>query len=193
MVDTDVNRDAEVETQIMLLELPIGGGPHDRERERAAAWLLQHADRAYPRILASLTDGTAGANVIAVTARFNRKESIPPLAKLLFGQGSTAWIVGHALAQHTDPTAGEALRRAVVSSNSEVAVAAADALGTRADPGDCGVLMQALATGDASVRYHVLQAASPLGCIQPDLLKRMAREDEDADVRDLASRLLGNR
>jgi HEAT repeat protein len=189
MTGSAPNRDQEVETQIMLLETPFGDGPHKRERDRAAAWLVEHPDRAYPNLLALLEAGRAGAGVIGLMPTFDRKESIPPLARLLAGPEPVAWPAGQALARHTDPSAGAALRAALASPEPEVAIAAADALATRGDPRDCSALSGVLGARDARVRYHVVQAAATLGCLDAVRLESIARSDDSADVRDLASRL----
>lgn len=184
-------RDQEVETQIMLAETPFGDGPHQRERERAAAWLVAHADRAYPALLARLDEEKAGVAVIELLPRFGRAESIPRLERLLAGPEPPAWAAGQALALHPQPAAGEALRRALASREPAVAGIAAEALGTRGDRGDCAALVRAAGAADTRLRYHAVQAAGKLGCLGRETLESLVRSDADADVRDLAKRLLG--
>ena len=187
---TKHNSDPEVETQITLLETPFGDGPHQRERDRAAAWLVANADRAYPQILARLDEGRASVALIEILPRFERAESIPRLERLLMGSEATAWAVGQALALHPQPTAGEVLRRALGSPQSATAIIAADALATRGDPSDCAALATRLGAPHAGVRYHVVQAAGRLGCLSRAALESLASSDNDADVRRLAARLL---
>jgi HEAT repeat protein len=193
MVEPRGDRDAEVEMQIILLETPFGDGPHQRERERAAAWLVAHAERAYPRVLALLDEDRAGVGVIDLLPSFDRAESIPSLTRLLAGPEHTAWTAGQALARHTNPEAGEALRRALSSPDPEVAIIAADALMTRNDRGDCAALATAVGAADARVRYHALQAAGRLRCLERSTLESLVRADASAEVRDLAARLLKQR
>lgn len=187
------NRDQEVETYIMLAETPFGDGPHAREREHATAWLLGHADRAYPRLLARLDEGRASVAVIELLPRFGRVESIPRLERLLVGPEPPAWAAGQALALHPQPAAGEALRRALTNKEPAVGVVAADALATRSDHGDCAALVAAAGAPDARLRYHAVQAAWKVGCLGREALEALVRLDGDADVRGLAAKLLENR
>ena len=185
--------DTEVETQLTLAESPVGGGPHQRERERAAQWLLDHADRSYPVVLARFDQGRAGEALVALLSRFDRHESIPRLERLLSGPEPPAWAAGQALARHSQPAAGEALRRALGHADPKVATIAADALGTRGDRGDCAALVVHVQNPDARLRYHVVQAAGHLGCLARADLESLARSDADADVRALATRLLAEK
>ena len=184
------SQDEEVETQLTLAETPFGGGPHQRERERASAWLIAHADRAYPRLLARLDQGRAGVALIELLPRFERVESVPRLERLLAGPEPPAWAAGQALARHPQPAAGEALRRALGHADAAVAAVAADALATRGDRADCAALVTATAAPDATLRYHAVQAAAQLGCLGWEALESLARSDGDAEVRGLAARLL---
>jgi HEAT repeat protein len=186
----DQARDREVEDHIMLAETPFGDGPHERERERAAAWLLDHAARAYPRLLAHLDEGRASVAVIELLPRFGRPESIPRLERLLVGPEPPAWAAGQALALQPQPAAGEALRRALASGEPAVGAIAADALGTRSDPGDCAALVAAIHAPDGRFRYHAVQAAWKVGCLGREALESLVHQDSDADIRGLAARLL---
>lgn len=184
--------DAEVETQIMLAETPFGDGPHARERDRAIEWLVAHADRAYPVLLARVSGGRASAAVIDLLPRFAREESIAPLEKLLSGPEPPAWAAGQALARHPQKAAGDALRRAIATRGA-AAVVAADALATRGDRGDCAALVAAAGASDARLRYHAVQAAGTLGCLGREALQSFERSDSDADIRGLATKLLAKR
>ena len=182
--------DEEVETQIMLLQTPFGGGPHQRESEHAADWLVAHADRSYPRLLADVDAGHASPALIELLPHFGRAESISRLERLLAGPELVAWTAGQALAAHRQPAAGAALRRALSGPSVPVAIIAADGLGTRADHADCPALIAAAQRHDARLRYHALQAGAKLGCFTPEALQSIARTDGDADIRGLASRLV---
>jgi HEAT repeat protein len=192
MDDPSNKRDAEVETQITLAETPFGDGPHARERNRAIEWLVAHADRAYPVVLARVAGGRATAAVIDLLPRFAREESIAPLEKLLSGPEPPAWAAGQALARHPQKEAGDALRRLLTRSGAS-AVVAADALATRGDRGDCAALVAAAGSTDARLRYHAVQAAGTLGCLGRDALQSFERSDTDPDVRGLAAKLLAKR
>jgi HEAT repeat protein len=187
------DRDEEVETQIMLLEVPFGDPPHLRARARASDWLMGHPERAYPRLLARLESGRATPALVELLARLGRAESIAPLERLLTGPTSTepeAYQAGQALAMHPQPAAGEALRRALANGEPHLATIAADALATRGDRSDCAALSTHLTAPDGRLRYHVVQAADRLDCLARDDLEKLARSDSDSDVRDLARRLL---
>jgi HEAT repeat protein len=184
------SRDPEVETQIMLSETPFGDGPHQRERERAVEWLVAHADRAYPHILARLDEGRATEALIQLLPRMGRAESIPRLERYLTQTESLGWAAGRALALHPQPAAGEALRRALANRDPAVAALASDALGTRGDRADCAALLAAAHAPDARLRYHAVQAAGKLGCFDRKALESLAQFDADADVRGLAAELL---
>lgn len=184
--------DAEVEQQVTLLETPFGGDPHQRDRDRAAAWLVAHPDRAYPLLAARVDAGLAGVAVIELLPRFARAESIPRLERLLAGPEATAWEAGQALALHPQAIAGEVLRRSLGNSDRAIAIIAADALGVRGHVDDCPALVRLLSAPDAGVRYHVVQASGKLGCLTREALDSLARTDLDSDIRELATRLLSH-
>jgi hypothetical protein len=190
MAKSETQSDEEVETQLALAQSPLGGGPHQRQRERAAQWLVEHADRSYPVVLERLERGQVGVALVDLLPRFDREESIPALTRLLSGSEPPAWAAGQALARHSQPAAGEALRGALENADPKVAAIAADALGTRNDRGDCGALLAHIEAADARLRYHVVQAAGNLGCLTKPQLESLARADPDADVRALAEKLL---
>lgn len=180
----------DIETRILLLDTPFGSEPHQRERDRAAAWLLEHADRAYPILIARLIEGILSAGAIALLPRFGRAESIAPLTRLLTGPEGIAWESGQALAQHPQPAAGEALRHALANSDPAVAIIAADALARRGDRGDCAALTKRLNATHSGLRFHALQAAALLECLSRDAIAERAETDPDPEVRSLATRLL---
>jgi len=187
---TKQTRDREVDQQISLLETPFGDGPHQRERERAAAWLVANSGRAYPQIVLRLSEGRASVALLELLPRFGRAESIPLLQRLLSGPQATAWAAGQALALHPQPAAGEALRRSLLRHDPVLAIIAADALATRGDRTDCAALTALIDVPDSRLRYHVVQAAGKLGCLTREALQALARGDADADVRGLAAKLL---
>jgi HEAT repeat protein len=190
---TQIPDEDAVAARLALLDSPFGSEPHRRERERAAQWLLAHAERAYPVLLARLAAGRAGAGAVALLPRFGRGESVAVLARLLHGPELVAWGAGQALAQQPQSEAGAALRRALADANPKVATIAADALAGRGDPGDCPALAARLGAADPVVRYHVLQAADRLGCLMPAEIAGLAENDPDLEVRGLASQLLARR
>jgi HEAT repeats len=180
--------DAELEGRIAMLELPLGGDPDVRERERAAEWMLEHADRAYPELLERARLGHAGPAAIELLARFGRPDSIPVLAALLDQLDPQGFAASRALAAQPEPDALVALREAL-RSGGDRAVLAADALGARGDASACPDLEAAAADADERLRYHAVQAAGALGCLSSDRLAEIAASDPNADVRALAGRL----
>jgi HEAT repeat protein len=181
--------DQELETRIMLLQSPFGGAPHEHERQQAADWLVAHAARAYPRLLAGLAAGMLGRAVIQLMPRFGRAETIPVLERLLWGSELFVEAAAQALALHPQREAGEALDRALARPEPGVVKAAADALVTRGDRAHCPTLIAALKTPEPIARYHVVLAAGTLGCLQPAELATMSRTDPDPEVRELAAKL----
>lgn len=181
--------DPELETRIALLESPFGSDPHVRERERAATWLLEHADRSYPVLLERARSGMAGVGAIELLGRFGRADSVPVLDALLEGDELLARAAAQALAFHPDPSAFQALRDGLTSGGSR-AVLCADAIGARGDAAACPELRTAAQDPDARLRYHALQAAvAPgLACFTDAELDQIESAEADADVRDLARR-----
>ena len=177
--------DPELENRIMLLDVPFGSKSHVRGRERAAQWLLEHAEHSHPALLGAIAAGRAGPGAIALLGAFARADSIGLLSKLLTDGGPHAWEAAQALALHPQPAAAEALRLALGDPATTVAIAAADALAARGDAGECGALVAQLSALDPALRYHVVQAAARLGCLPAELLAQLARSDRDADVRTL--------
>jgi HEAT repeat protein len=182
--------DPEVETQLMLLESPLGSEPAVREREQAAAWLLAHPERAYPVLLASAADGVAGPATIELLGRFGNADSVPVLAGLLDATEPTGRAASQALAEHPAPAALEALL-AGLRAGGDAAIRCADALAARGDAEACPALREAAGSVDAVARYHAIQAAAALRCLRTEELSDLADSDPDPDVRELATSLLG--
>jgi hypothetical protein len=180
----------DLETMITLVESPLGGPPHVRERERAAAWLIANADRAHPAILERARQGRAGPGSIEVLGRLGRSDSVPVLAGLLGGDERSGRAAASALARHPDPAALAALRDGL-RADGDQAVRSADALAARGDDTACPELRAAIAGDDARVRYHALQAALELHCVPDDMLARLAASDPAPEVRELARRAAG--
>jgi HEAT repeat protein len=182
--------DLELDTQIALLESPLGGEPHVREREGAAAWLLARPDRSYPALLARASEGIAGPATVELLGEFGRADSVPVLAALLDREEPMGSVAAGALAGQPDPAALDALREGL-RRGGERAVRCADALGARGDPAACPDLHAAAEGSDARLRYHAIQAAAApeLDCLSPARLLEIEASDPDADVRALARSL----
>lgn len=181
-----------VNDRIALLSAPFGDEAGLRERERAAHYLLEHADAAYPELLRLLESGDA-ANPIAIVEllpRFGREASVSALSHLLEdGDELVAPASAHALAGHSQVSAHRALIAALESSRSVTVAAAADALARRGEP-DCAALWRAMTHSDPRARYHVVQAAAALHCLSGDQLRSIAATDTDPGVKQLAASLL---
>lgn len=182
--------DTEVETQIMLLQNPFGDPPHVREHEQAAQWLVAHSDRAYPRLLAMVREGTAGPAVVELLPAFGRAESVPALEALLNGPERLGWVAGQALARHSGPEGLLALRRAVRSNETGAVIAAAEGLAARGEKAACPDLVAAVAHTDWRARYYAVQSAAGLGCLSHQQLEELAMRDPIEDVRALAAKVL---
>jgi HEAT repeat protein len=83
-----------------------------------------------------------------------------------------------------------ALIRGLTQANPNSIVAAADGLMTCNDATACSALVAAITHDDPTVRYHIIQAAATLNCLDERQLTAIAHNDPDRDVRDLAMRLL---
>jgi len=184
-----------VSDRIALLSAPFGDEAGLRERERAAHYLLEHADAAYPELVLLLESGDAANSfaIIELLPRFGRESSVSVLARLLEdGDELVAPASAHALADHSQASAHHALIAALESSRSATVAAAADALARRGEP-DCAALVRAMTHSDPRARYHVLQAAAALHCLSGDQLRSIAATDTDPDVQQLAASLLDAR
>jgi HEAT repeat protein len=156
---------AEVGQQLRRLLAPSGDPAYRRVRGEALAWLLDHAESAYPELL-SIVD-TDDPPVLAIEALplFRRAESVPVLERLLHSaEEPTVVVVAQALADHDQPAAATVLSKALGSPRDQVVASAADGLAHRGDPAACGVLAQALRHPDPEVRERIQTALTTLGC-----------------------------
>lgn len=185
--------EAELESHLRFLMDPFGDEPHRRQREQSVAYLLAHAAEAYPRLLAALRANPAALNaasIIEVLPLFGRPESVPMLEDVLArASDPTAAAAGDALGRHPGDEARAALLRALTSPRPEAVSAAADGLMVRGDRSACPALAAVLGHADPVVRYHAVRAAAALGCLTPERLEALEREDPDPDVRSLAAGL----
>jgi hypothetical protein len=184
----------DVERQIRAL-VSLGGHDADRrERDRAVAFLLAHADEAHPRLLALLDpeSGYVPVSVVNALPLFGREEAVPVLDKLMRGGAELISLsAGQALARHPHSAALEALVRGLEDSRDETKVAAIDGLMTRGDKSVCNALRKLLDEASYEVRYHAVKAAGNLGCLSSEMLRQIAANDVEQDIRELASSLIG--
>lgn len=189
---------AELQRRVRAIQTPFGDEPHLRQREAALDWLLAHSDLAHPVLLDLLQSGRATnrkAMMMAI-ARFGRLESVVVLQQALMAGDEAAWTAGAALAAHPAPEALDVLFSALQSEQSIVVIAAADAVMARADRRACATLKVALNQLDNvtrlsdEMRYHLVQAAGSLGCLDSEFLAHLATSDPDDDIRTLAADFL---
>lgn len=113
---------------------PFGGPEHQTRREQALAFLVAHADDAYPRLLAMI-DAAAGTGPVAALRAlplFGRPDAVPVLAAVLRnGNEAIAGVAANALADHPDARAEDALVDALNDRREAVVEAATSALHTR--------------------------------------------------------------
>ena len=183
----------EIELHLDLLQDPFGdAGPHEFAG-RAERYLLDHATEAHPRLLELLETDRASnpPAVIDLLPRFGLPESIPVLEKILTqGLDSLSGTAATALARHPAGEAFQALVRGLAGTAPEVVKASADGLAIRGDRAACPRLRDRLDHPDSEIRYHVIQSAARLGCLDPGELAAIAETDRDADIRHLAQRIL---
>lgn len=182
---------AEIEIAIDELSVPRGDPGDVQTRDSALEFLLTHADRAHPRLLAAVDPTSGGpAPLVLALARFGRPESVPVLNSILRNAADTrASIAARALAEHPLATALEALLDALSSTREATATAAADGLLLRNDRTACPELLKRSGVANVEIRYHIVQAAAGLGCMRADVLEQISRQDPDRMVRELAARL----
>ncbi|HKE25423.1 MAG TPA: hypothetical protein VKB88_23855 [Bryobacteraceae bacterium] len=188
---------ADIDRAIAVLAAPLGQPGDDDSRRRALDFLLSRADEAHPRMLAALdASGRSAAPQFLVLAlpAFARAESIPPLESILNNAGEAdAMVAARALAAHPASAARETLLRALGSEHEPSAAAAADGLLLRGDPSVCRELLRFTNHRNREIRYHALQAAAGLGCIDDNTISLISARDADEQIRELARRLLDER
>ncbi|SRR5216683_3079731 len=183
----------ELEQNIRALLSSRGHEADRREHDRALAFLLAHPDEAHPRLLALLDPQSAAVPVAAVNALplFGLADSVPVLEKLMReGAELISISAGQALGRHSRPEALEALLRGLEDGREETKVAALDGLMTRGDNSVCPVLQKLLDHSSYEVRYHAVKAAGKLRCLTSENLKQIAANDNERDIRELASTLM---
>lgn len=186
--------DEELERAIVFLQDPFGDEIHQRAQLRATQFLLKHPDESHPRLLKLLQSGGASNPyaIVEVLPRFGLLESVPVLEELLTrGPVTLSASVGQALAKHPLNEALLVLLRALTSPKKEVVIAAADALMSRGDSSACSGLKKILSHPERELRYHVIQAAASLGCLDSTTLAKVARNDQSTEIRELANLFIG--
>ncbi len=186
----------DLDGQLSMALNPVGGDAEGRIRERAIQYLLQHADAAYPRLIGALESAPFGLNapaLIELLPRFKRADSIPILARILAsGQESVARAAGQALGYSEGEEPRQVLTEALSSPNPETVIGAADGLfmlgdKARGEKTACPALLKAANHPNANVRYHVLQAALHLECLDANERERLLR-DPDISIRQLVEK-----
>jgi HEAT repeat protein len=162
-----VSDDAILGAMRTLLSPHGGGGGHARDRDRAAAVLVEAGDVGHAAVRDALAAAPPGASTTALVRllpAFARPEDVPVLAELLRSVSDPDRIVAaQALAEHPDDAALTALVDGLSGSPPEAA-AAAQALPLRGDRSACEPLRAAVSHPDPWVRECAEQAAAALGC-----------------------------
>lgn len=150
-----------------LLSPHGGGAGHVRDRDRAAAVLVEAGDDGHAAVrdaLAAAPPGVSTTALVRLLPAFARPDDVPVLAELLRSASDPDRIVAaQALAEHPEPAALTALIDGLSGSPAEAA-AAAQALPLRGDPSACEPLRAARSHPDPWVRECAEQAAVALGC-----------------------------
>lgn len=188
---------AEIEMHLRLALTPSGDRASLRQRELSTQRLLGHAEEVLPRLLERVRRKPAAWDAPAILdliARFQSVESVPLLADLLQrGIEETSRAAGRALGAVPHDSARDALLRALEAESAEVRIAAIEGVRLRGETQLCGALEKTLADDDANLRYYAVNAAAALGCLDDPRLSRIAREDADPYVRDLAAEWMRRR
>lgn len=186
--------EAEINEKLQTLLSPLGSAQHLRARERAAHFLLAHADQSHPRLLAALRANPTGLKapaIIEVLPLFAHEESVPLLEEVMaLGAELVSRSAGLALGRHPSKNARQALLQGLRSALPEIVIAAADGLSVRADDTSCGALRDLVKHEDPTVRNHVIQAAIKLQCFGRSELANLSEDEADEDVRALVQQTL---
>lgn len=183
----------EVDVQIQALLSPHGHEAERRAHDQALAFLLEHADEAHPRLLGFLDPAQPYVPVAVVNSLplFGRADSVPVLEKLMReGADMISLSAGQALGRHPHAEALQALLRGLKHDRDETKVSAAEGLLTRGATKSCQALSELLNDPSYEVRYHVINSAGKLGCLSREDLGEIARNDSEADIRELAAKLM---
>ncbi|HXJ86672.1 MAG TPA: HEAT repeat domain-containing protein [Candidatus Binatia bacterium] len=171
----------KIEFHLRFLLDPFGDAPHLRQRELSVEYLLAHADQAYPRLLQALRANPLALNapaIIEVLPRFGRADSVPILAQIMeAGAEQVSGVAGQALGRHPDPSAKTALLRGLQAQSPETVAAAADGLMVRGDRTVCVHLKAHFGHSSQVARYHVIQAAFKLGCLDSAEVGELKKAD----------------
>lgn len=178
--------DSEVDHQLAALHIRAGSPPDLRQRDRALVWLLQNADRAFPRVLARATAEWNDPVLLDLLGRYRRAESTAVLLRA-FSDERARLQAASGLGLSPDPAARAALRTALESAESGKAAAALSGMGASGDPSYCVDIASQLHAENAEVRWMAVEAGARLACLGPATLESVSRSDGDAAVRALAA------
>ena len=181
--------DPEVIRQLAALHIRAGSPPDPRQRDRALAWLLEHADRSLPVALARAEEAPQDAVLVDLLGRLRRPEATA-LLRRAFADERTRQYAAAGLGLSPDPVARAALRSALDSPNPAEVVAALAGLGASGDPTVCADITPRLHAANAEVRWMAVEAGSRLKCLDRATLEGIVRSDPDASVRALAAERL---
>jgi hypothetical protein len=181
--------DPEVLRQLRSLHIRAGSAPDLRERDRAMAWLLAHAERSLPVALARAEQAPLDAVLVDLLGRLRRPETTALLVRAFADERLRPYAAA-GLGQSPDPAARAALRRALASVDPGQVAAALAGLGASGDRALCADILPRLQAPDAEVRWMAVEVGSRLECLDRAALEEIARTDTDATVRALAQQRL---
>jgi len=180
----------EIREHLALALHPSGRHADEVARQQAIEWLVARTDEIHPHLLEWLRREPEGPSALAILdllPAFAKPEAVPILRSALASSDEyVAEIAGKALGRHPAPVAEAALAAALMSQKAHIVAAAADGFLLRGDQSACETLLAALPQSDPIARYHVIRAASRLGCLSEQQLVELASNDEDPDIRRLA-------
>lgn len=181
--------DEEVERNLAQARIRAGSPPDVRERDRAIAWLLSNADRAFPEVLRRAEASPEDAVMIDLVGRFRRPEAVPLLERA-FAQGDRVRPYAAAgLGQSSAPAARAFLVQTLSSSVPAEVAAALGGLEATRDLAVCPDVRTRLDAEDAEIRWSAVHAAASLGCLSAAEIAAIAQGDADAAIRQLAADL----
>jgi len=174
--------DPDVLRELAAMHIRAGSPADLRQRDRALAWLIEHADRAWPTVLARAEEAPQDAVIIDVLGRLRRPEATA-LLRRAFAHERTRGSAAAGLGMSPDPAARAFLREALTSPQPADVVGALAGLGASGDRTVCGDITPQLQSANAEIRWTAVDAAMKIGCLEAAALDRIARDDPDPDVR----------
>lgn len=185
------NLQAKIDVNIRIAVKPSGDPTSLRERDQAAAFLLDHAALAFPRLMKLFQEKSGSweaPRLIELIGFFKLEESVPLLKDILLkGIPDMSRVAAKALGAMTMLRARQVLEEGFQSGIQEIRIAAIEGARISGDKSWCPIIESTLFDEDPNLRYYAVNAAAELGCLTASRLSALAEQDEDIHVRQLCA------